>query len=274
MELLRSINYNIVSAIDEQGREVVVVGKGIGYKAVEGSFIAAEKIDKVYVMSNPNNTERLKELFALLPQEYIEITDEILTYAKNRLKKRLNESAYFTLADHINFAVLRMKQGMGFQNVLLAEVRRFYSDEYQIGLYALELINRRLGITMPEDEAASIALHIFNAEYDISVSDAFHSTKLLDEIIEIVVQETGAVINPQNYYCERFITHLKYLTQCIIKKEQLEGWDDGLYEILNTKYPEEIRCGEKISEYILENQQYTLSPEEICSLCLHIKRIR
>lgn len=177
-------------------------------------------------MRSQNETERLKELFASLPVEYIEITDEILTYAKETLKRKLREGAYITLADHINFAVMRLKQGMNFQNILLTEIRRFYPQEYAIGIFALKLMEDRLGIVMPEDEAASIALHIFNAEYDISVSDAFHSTKLLDQILDI-------------------ITHLKFLTQRIVRKEHLPKEDEEFYKIITQNYQKETQCSKK-----------------------------
>ena len=108
MNVFRPINNNIVSAFDEKEREVVVIGKGIGYKARKGDLIPANKIDKIFVMSSQDNMERLKELFASLPAKYIEITDEIFTYAKMHLGKRLNEAAYFTLADHIGFAIVRL----------------------------------------------------------------------------------------------------------------------------------------------------------------------
>ncbi len=52
---------------------------------------------------------------------------------------------------------------MLFGNPLLREVRTFYREEYLIGTFALDLIERRLGIAFPADEAASIALHIVNA---------------------------------------------------------------------------------------------------------------
>ena len=55
---------------------------------------------------------------------------------------------------------------MLFGNPLLREVRAFYKEEYMIGTFALDLIERRLGIAFPVDEAASIALHIVNAEYN------------------------------------------------------------------------------------------------------------
>jgi beta-glucoside operon transcriptional antiterminator len=274
MRILRPINNNIVSAYDDGGREVVVIGKGIGYKAREGAEIPPEKIDKVFVMSSQNNMDRLKELFASLPTEYIEITDEILTYAKRHLGKRLNEAAYFTLADHISFAVTRRKQGMEFQSILLTEVKRFHAEEFHIGLYALRLMKEKLDVDMPEDEAASIALHILNAEYDISISDAFHATKLIDQIIDMVTKETGYTIDASDYYFERFITHLRYLTQRIIRSEPLpESEDDGFFEMLAAQYPKEMSCAKTIAAMVLDTHRFVLQNEEIGSLTVHIKRI-
>lgn len=273
MKIFRSINNNIVSAFDDDGKEVVIMGKGIGFKAKEGDQIPSKKIEKIFLMSSQNETERLKELFASLPVEYIKLTDEILTYAKETLKKRLHEGAYITLADHINFAVMRLKQGMNFQNVLLSEIRRFYPQEYAIGTYALDLMKKRLKISMPEDEAASIALHIFNAEYDISISDAFHSTKLLDRILDIIVKETGFVLDETNYYCERFITHLKFLTQRIVRKEYLPRGDEEFYKIISLNYKEETKYSEKVAAFVAKEEGYEMSLEEISSLTIHIKRI-
>lgn len=273
MKVFKSINNNIVSAYDDDGKEVIVFGKGIGFKAKEGDTVITDKIEKIFLMRSQNETERLKELFASLPVEYIEITDEILTYAKETLKRKLHEGAYITLADHINFAVMRLKQGMNFQNILLTEIRRFYPQEYAIGIFALRLMENRLGIIMPEDEAASIALHIFNAEYDISVSDAFHSTKLLDRILDIITQEIGYVLDEHNYYCERFITHLKFLTQRIVRKEYLPKEDEEFYKIITQNYQKETQCSKKIAEYVRKEEKYEMSLAEISSLTVHIKRI-
>ena len=57
----------------------------------------------------------------------------------------------------------------------LWEIRRFYSREYQIGQYALQMIRERLQVDLPEDEAGFIALHFINAEYgtDITLRAAF-----------------------------------------------------------------------------------------------------
>jgi len=274
MKVYRPINNNIVSAFDDEGREVVVIGKGIGFQAKEGTVIPPSKIEKIFTMRSKNETERLKEILASLPREYLEITDEIITYAKHQLKRQLHEGIYITLADHINFTVLRVKQGMNLQNVLHSEIRRFYAKEYAIGKYALNIMQKRLGIVLPDDEAASIALHIFNAEYDISISDAFHAIKLLDHILDIVTEKTGLVIDETNYYCERFITHLKFLTQRIVKNEILPESDDEFFEIIRVRYHEELKCSEYISDYVYKNYGYTIPREHTASLAIHIKRIK
>jgi len=273
MKVYKSINNNIVSAFDSNGREVVVIGKGIGFKAREGMPIPKEKISKVFVMGSQDNLDRLKDLFAHLQKEYIEITDEILTYAKQELNKKINENAYFTLADHISFAVARMKEGVVFQNILTAEVRRFYSKEFQVGLHAIKLIKQKLYIDMPEDEATSIALHILSAQYDISLSDGFKAAELLGWIINVVAKHAGNRIDTENYYSERFITHLKYLIQRIIRKEPPPAGDDWIYDMLKIHCPKEIDFCETIAAEILEMHQYELRKHEVGYMALHIKRI-
>jgi beta-glucoside operon transcriptional antiterminator len=275
MKVFKSINNNITSAFDDNGREIVVIGKGIGYKAKEGDVIPPEKVDKIFLMSSKDNMERLKELFASLSTEYIEITDEIFEYAKKHLDKRLNESAFLTLADHISFAVTRFKQDMIFQNVLLAEVRRFYGKEFEVGLYATRLMKEKLGIDMPEDEAASIALHILNAEYDISIGEAFHATQLIDKIIEIISQNLGYKINTGDHYCDRMITHLRYMTQRIIRGEPYpETGSESFYDMVLMQYPKETRCAEKVAAMVEQEFRFEMSKDEISSLAIHIKRLK
>jgi len=273
VKVYKSINNNIVSAIDDDGREVVVIGKGIGFKAREGMVIPREKISKVFVMSSQDNLDRLKDLFGQLQKEYIEITDEILTYAKQQLNKKINENAYFTLADHISFAVARMREGMRFQNILTAEVRRFYPEEFKVGMYARGLILEKTGVDMPEDEAASIALHILNAQYDISFSEGFKATQLLGWIISTFAKHTGKEIDPENDYGERFITHLKYLVHRIIRKDVSTCEDTWLYDMLRVQYPKEVACCEAVAADILEAHQYKLGTHQIGYMAMHIRRI-
>ena len=273
MKISRPINNNIVTALDDNGMEVIVVGKGIGYKAKEGVELKEGDIQKVYRMENQKDTDRLKDLFASLPAEYIELTDEIFGYAKRILNKRLYERAYITLADHIHFAVQRHLNGMDFPNALLSEIRRFYPLEYEIGKHALEVVERRIGIRFPSDEAASIAMHILNAEFDISVKGTFDVTHLLNRILEILEQEVSFTMQEGDYYSERFVTHLKFLSQRVVKRDAFMDDDDGLYTLLEEKYPHEIACGEKIAHLIRSEYGFDISRKEISCLAIHLCRV-
>ena len=62
-------------------------------------------------------------------------------------------------------------------NPLLTEVRVFYPIEFAVGKYALELIHNELGVVLSDDEAASIALHLVNAEFDSSMNATMRATR-------------------------------------------------------------------------------------------------
>lgn len=273
MKVLKAINNNIVSACDINGQELVVVGKGIGFKAEEGTEIKKELIEKVFRMDNQQETDRLKALFSSLPLEYIQISDNIISYAYKILNKRLNNNIYITLTDHINFAIYRHKQGMMFKNVLLTEVKRFYNKEYLIGEYSLNLIEEKLGIHFPMDEAASIALHILNAEYDTSISEAVSATNLIQEILNIIKDSFDNELCEDTIHYERFITHLKFFAQRIFKNETLDTDDHELNEILTNLYPRQIECASKIADFVNKEYDFNVGDEEISYLALHIRKI-
>ena len=140
------INNNIISAYEKSGAEVIVMGRGIGFKKKQGEVVPADQISKIFRIKSRTLTEQFKELLANMPLERVRISDEIISHAKDHLKLKLNQSIYVTLTDHINFAIERVSQGIEPQNALLWEIKRFYPQEFQLGIYALELIHDRLGI--------------------------------------------------------------------------------------------------------------------------------
>lgn len=65
--------------------------------------------------------------------EYLKLSDQIITYAKNNIGLKLHQSIYLTLTDHISFAIERYKKGMQFDNPLKVEVKTFYPIEFGVG---------------------------------------------------------------------------------------------------------------------------------------------
>ena len=267
------INNNIISAYEKSGAEVIVMGRGIGFKKKQGEIVPADQISKIFRIKSRTLTEQFKELLANMPLERVRISDEIISHAKDHLKLKLNQSIYVTLTDHINFAIERVSQGIEPQNALLWEIKRFYPQEFQLGIYALELIHDRLGILLPEDEAGFIALHFVNAEYGTDIRDAVKFPDQMQAIVDIVERELGILLDESSLHYERFMTHIKFLIQRIYRKELLSSEDRELSLLMQRKYPREYQCSVKVAEYIMQATGSRLSEEEIMYLSVHIRRV-
>lgn len=267
------INNNIISAYEKSGAEVIVMGRGIGFKKKQGEVVPADQISKIFRIKSRTLTEQFKELLANMPLERVRISDEIISHAKDHLKLKLNQSIYVTLTDHINFAIERVSQGIEPQNALLWEIKRFYPQEFQLGIYALELIHDRLGILLPEDEAGFIALHFVNAEYGTDIRDAVKFPDQMQAIVDIVERDLGILLDESSLHYERFMTHIKFLIQRIYRKELLSSEDRELSLLMQRKYPREYQCSVKVAEYIMQATGCRLSEEEIMYLSVHIRRV-
>lgn len=267
------INNNIISAYEKSGAEVIVMGRGIGFKKKQGEMVPADQISKIFRIKSRTLAEQFKELLANMPLERVRISDEIISHAKDHLKLKLNQSIYVTLTDHINFAIERVSQGIEPQNALLWEIKRFYPQEFQLGIYALELIQDRLDILLPEDEAGFIALHFVNAEYGTDIRDAVKFPDQMRAIVDIVERDLGILLDESSLHYERFMTHIKFLIQRIYRKELLSSEDRELSLLMQRKYPREYQCSLKVAEYIMQATGSRLSEEEIMYLSVHIRRV-
>lgn len=270
MQILKVINNNIVSCLDKDGQEVIVMGKGLGFHAKGSPNIPDNQVEKVFRMENQRETDKLKALFSSLPIEYIQVSAEIIEYARTVLNKRLNENIYVTLTDHIKFAVLRHQQGMVFEDVLLNEVRLFYPQEYSVGQYALERISSELGTSLPIAEAANIALHIANAEYDTSISRIVRLTHTTQGVLEMIEAYPGICINKNSCRYDEFLYHLKFMVLQAFSEAAETSNDDQLNQVLRSMFPQEYACAERVAAYLEEQGLYCVSEETIAYLAIHI----
>ena len=104
MVIQKVINNNVISAYDENQQEVVIMGKGIGFKAHTGDAIDESRVEKVFRIENEKLSRQFQEILENIPLEHMQLTSDIITYAKKNLNVQLNQSIYITLTDHINFA--------------------------------------------------------------------------------------------------------------------------------------------------------------------------
>lgn len=274
MNIEKVINNNVVSAYDEQNQEVVIMGKGIGFKAHSGDLIDESKVEKVFRIENRTLAKQFQEILANMPLEHMQLSAEIIAYANKNLNVKLNQSIYVTLTDHISFAIQRYKQGIQLSNALLWEIKQVYKQEYLLGKYAVQLLNDRLSTKFTDDEAGFIALHFVNAEYNTSIRDTFEMTNMIQGILQLVKDEFEMELDEESLHYERFVTHLKFLAQRIYRHELLEDEEVEFARMMKGKYPKEYECSKKIADYIEKEYNGVISGEEVMFLAIHIKRVR
>lgn len=274
MRIERIINNNVISAIDVNGKEVVVMGKGIGFQAKPGQEIKQELMEKIFRLENQSAVNKFKLLIENLPLEHIQVSNDIITYADKVLDCMLNPNIYITLTDHISFAIQRFKQGMLFENPLLWDVQHLYKQEYLIGEYSVALIEKKLGLKLPIDEAASIALHIVNAEYNTELSKTMTITKVvLPNVLSIIKEVLSIELGEETIQFERFATYLKFLVQRIMKNDQESDLDPEFGEVVNHMYQREYKVGIQVVDYLEKYFQIKITPEELAMLTINIRRM-
>jgi beta-glucoside operon transcriptional antiterminator len=273
MKIAKVINNNVISVIDAHNKELVIMGRGIAFQKRPGDILDESKIEKTFKLDNKDVSEKFKTLLYDVPMEYMDVSERIISYAKEKLGKKLNDSIYVSLTDHINFAIEREQKGLRISNPLLWEIKRIYADEYAIGIKAITKIQDMLGITLPQDEAGFIAMHIVNAELNEEMPNVVNMTKLIQDILNIVKYHFKIELDEESLNYFRFLTHLKFFAQRLYTSSPYNNEDDFLYEMVKEKQKEAFACVEKIRDFISKTHNHQLTKEEMAYLTIHIERV-
>ncbi|MBN7576149.1 MULTISPECIES: BglG family transcription antiterminator LicT [Clostridium] len=273
MIIKKIFNNNAILAKDLSKQEIVIMGRGVGFKKSVGDQVDENLIEKTFILKQKDASEKFKLLLEDIPTEHVSLCYDIIEYAKNMLSVELNDYIYITLTDHISYALKLFDEGLNRPNALIWEIKKFYPKEFEIGLKALDLIQSETNKKLPEDEAGNIALHLINAQTNNSsnkVEDIAHQTKMIQDILNIIKYTYNIALNEKSLNYERFVTHLRFFFQRLSKNEKMEKEeDDFLLKQVKTKYKKAYECMLKIQKYL----EKELSDEEQLYLTIHIQRV-
>lgn len=211
MKIEKVYNNNVIGTFNNKKEELVVMGRGIAFQKKPGDLVDETKIEKIFALKNNDMSEKFKTLLYEVPVEYIVITEEVIKIASSRLGRKLNDSFYISLTDHLHFAVQRIEKGYEIKNALLWEIKRFYKEEFAIGMETVHLIKDKLGVELPEDEAGFIAMHLVNSDLNQEMPNIANITKVMQNILNIVKYHYKMEFDEESLNYFRFLTHLKFL---------------------------------------------------------------
>lgn len=80
----------------------------------------------------------------------------------SNLHSEFSDEIFIALSDYIAFIIKHQNETTCLSYLVLNETKVLYKKEYQIGLFAIKLIEEKTGIQFNEEEAGVFALYLVN----------------------------------------------------------------------------------------------------------------
>lgn len=272
MKILKKLNNNVVLALNERGEEIIVTGKGLGFRKMPYILEDISLIEKKYIV--PKNT-KASEILESIPNEVIKVTEKVIRSGYKELNMEFNADILLTLSDHINFAIQRSKEGVEIRSPLQWEIKHIYPKEYKIGFNSIEIIENNLGIKLDKNEAAFIALHFINAQIgNHDMTETTKITTIMGEILSLIKYKFKIEFNEDSFEFTRFATHIRYFIIRQVNNKPLDNDNNDMFDLMKDKLTEELDCVEIIEKHLNKNYGWKCTNDEKLYLMLHIQRIR
>ncbi|MNW52503.1 PtsGHI operon antiterminator [compost metagenome] len=272
LQVAKVLNNNVIIADHPEYDEVVVIGKGIGFNRKAGDIIPLDSVEKMFILKNQHEQDQYKQLLPEIDEKLIEIIGEIVLYIANQTKSELNEHIHIALTDHLAFAIKRVEQDLLIHNPFLYETKEIYPEEYEMAKYAVDLIQRKLGVDLGEDEVGFVALHINSALTNRHVSEVREHTQLIADLIELIEQEIKITIPRSSLDYSRLLTHLRFAIERIRRDEHAMEMSK-LDALLQQEYPALYALAGKLTEVMEQRLKKVIYPAEVSYLTMHLHRI-
>ena len=264
------LNHNTVIAIhSEDNQEYLMMGKGIGFGKKITERIEAGPETTIYSLQKSTDRGNASELVKSISPVCLEITGQILDIAEKKFGK-IDRSILFPMADHIEYAIKRIKNQEQISNPLTEDIRVLFHMEFKVAQEIVPILKERMGIEIEEDEVGYIALHIHSAIDDQKVSQAMQVAQAVRECISQIEQEIGKPIDVMSLAYNRLMNHIRYMAARAMNGEALKI---NMNDYMGIKFPNAFQIAERVCKQVERNLKCKMNEVEIGYLAMHIERV-
>ena len=264
------LNHNVVIGYDSESQsDYLIMDKGIGFGRKTGDVVQPGGRAAIYSLKKTNDRGDAREMAETIPAVYLEIASEVLDKAEAVFGK-IDRNILFPMADHIEYAVKRVRNNEQISNPLTEDIRILFHMEYKTAGCIREILMQKMGILIDDDEVGYIALHIHSAIEDEKVSHAMQMARAVRECISYVEQEVGKPIDVMSLSYNRLMNHIRYMVARAISGEKLKV---NMNDYMRVKFPQAFEMAETVCRQIEYNLRCKLSDVEVGYLAMHIERV-
>lgn len=266
----KALNHNAVITIGtKDNQEYLILGKGIGFGKKVTEHIDAREGDSVYSLKDITERGDAGEIAKSVSPECLEIANQVILEAEKMFGK-IDKSVLFPMADHIEYAVKRMKNNEQISNPLTEDIRVLFHMEYKAAQCIEPLLKEKLGVQIDADEIGYVALHIHSAIENQKVSQAMYIAQAVRECISMVESETGKKINVMSFSYNRLMNHVKYMIARVLNDEKIKL---NMNDYMEVKFPKEFEIARVICDKVGKNLKRQMDDAEVGYLAMHIERV-
>ena len=270
IHVIKKINNNVALCRDSDDRELIAFSKGIGFKPIPYEIADMSLIDRTFYSIKTEYITLLEHI----PDDVIKISNNLVDYARVNVDHEINESLFFILEDHINYAIVSAKEGIYMHTGLFHDIQIYHPRETEIALKVIQFINKKYNVSLPNDEAGIIAMHIFESENRKNEeSDQLNREEIIERITSIIEEDFDITIDKSSFNYSRFVSHVQYLLIRRTEEGEVTSKNGKLFEKVTKDYPKSYLCTMSIKKYFADKLDWNLSEEEQLYLVLHINRM-
>jgi len=269
MKAVKKINNNVAVCIDGNKKELIAFGKGIGFPSMPYEI----KDLSLVTMTFYRIDSRFYHLMEEIPENIFEVSARIVEKARSTLTSNLNPNLVISLADHIQFAILRLKKYKKLEMLFSYDVEQLYPKETALGKFALELIKRKLFINLPESEITNIAMHFVNAKEEQEPEGSFDAENLIEEIARKIENFFKIKLDRKDFNYNRFAMHIRYYLKRIHESSQYKDDNSDIVKAFQIQNPDIYECTLEVSKFIDEKLASDSTEDEQLYLMMHISRM-
>ncbi|KIL48459.1 hypothetical protein KR50_14950 [Jeotgalibacillus campisalis] len=272
-KIKKILNNNVLIAQGEQEDEVVLIGKGIGFKRQVNALINQSEVEKLFILRDQSEQEQFKKLLPYIKEDLLKVIISSIELIRERTEGFLNEHIHVALTDHLVFAVNRLMRGMAITNPFILETKALYPYEYEIAKEVVKLFNERAHIYLPEGEIGFIALHIHSAMVNRNVNEINAHSRMIGKLIQIIEQQFDIEIDRESIDYMRLVRHLRYTIERVTRGEKVDE-PEKIASLLKSEYPLCYNLSWKLIKIMQQTLKKPVYDAEAVYLTMHLQRIQ
>ncbi|MCI8889751.1 MAG: PRD domain-containing protein [Eubacterium sp.] len=266
----KALNNNTVLAIGESDScEYLLIGKGIGFGKKVSQRMEAPEECAIYSLYEHTERGSALELVKDMDPVFLEIAQQVLKESEHVFGK-VDWSILFPMADHIAFAVKRIRNDEQIRNPLTGDIQALFHMEYKTAECIRPILKERLGVEIDEHEVSYIALHIHSAIENETVALSMQIAGTVRECIQMVEEQTGRRIDVMSLSYNRLMNHVRFMAVRVSKGEKLKL---DMNEYMLEQFPDAFRMAGVLCSHLEKYLKQPVDEVETGYLAMHIQRV-